>query len=198
MNGNNLTNNLKTQQFWLNVLTSVVAGVIVLAVAAIPFISIGKRIMIVITGTPSGPPVGTIVAWHRDLATPGIISLPSGWIECNGQQVSDPDSPFHGKSVPKLNAEKRFLRGGDTSGVLQDATRVAVVVETNENELFFNRSGRHDTEINGAFEDDPDRLGPHQRAAIMKTASDDLGEGQIYGGRVRPINMSVIWIIRIK
>ena len=37
--------------------------------------------------------------------------LPDGWLECNGQAVSDSDSPFNGATMPQLNNTERFLRG---------------------------------------------------------------------------------------
>ena len=62
-------------------------------------------------------PVGSIIAWHRTFAnTP---SLPDGWVECNGQVLSDSDSPYNGQTIPDLNASsgtERFLRGASTSG----------------------------------------------------------------------------------
>lgn len=62
-------------------------------------------------------PVGTIMAWNKSF--PNTPALPSGWLECNGQTVSDAESPYNGLTLPDLNSTGRFLRGGATSGVLQ-------------------------------------------------------------------------------
>lgn len=64
------------------------------------------------------PPIGSIVAWHRDMA--GVPDLPDGWVECNGQAITDAASPFYRQTVPNLNGEGRFLRGWSTSGVEAD------------------------------------------------------------------------------
>lgn len=59
-------------------------------------------------------PVGAIIAWHKTFTnTP---SLPGNFLECNGQTVSDADSPYNGQTLPNLNGDERFLRGGSTSG----------------------------------------------------------------------------------
>jgi hypothetical protein len=62
-------------------------------------------------------PVGGIVAWNKSMT--GTPSLPSGWVECNGQVLSDAASPYNGRTIPNLNgvsATPRFLRGGTVSG----------------------------------------------------------------------------------
>jgi len=59
-------------------------------------------------------PVGGIVAWVKSM--PGSPSLSNHWVECNGQVLNDPDSPFNGSTIPNLNGQARFLRGGNSSG----------------------------------------------------------------------------------
>jgi hypothetical protein len=63
-------------------------------------------------------PIGAVVAWLKSLTgTPA--TLPAGWVECNGQTISDEDSVYDGVTIPDLNASAgtaRFLRGGTTSG----------------------------------------------------------------------------------
>jgi hypothetical protein len=66
----------------------------------------------------SGVPVGGIIAWAKSLTnTP---ALPIGYVECNGQTLSDANSVYNGIVIPNLNgstdATKRFLRGATTSG----------------------------------------------------------------------------------
>ena len=65
-------------------------------------------------GGGSGVPIGSIVAWHKSHA--GTPALPDGWVECNGQSITDGDSPYNGYSVPELNYSYRFLRGATASG----------------------------------------------------------------------------------
>jgi len=63
-------------------------------------------------------PVGAIVAWHKTFTnTP---ALPSEFVECNGQTLSDTGSVYNTQTIPNLNAASsgthRFLRGSTTSG----------------------------------------------------------------------------------
>lgn len=63
------------------------------------------------------PPLGVVMAWLKSFT--GIPALPDGWVECNGQVLSDIDSPFNGQTIPDLNGSSgtnRFLRGSTTSG----------------------------------------------------------------------------------
>ena len=62
-------------------------------------------------------PIGGIIAWHKDFTnTP---NLPSGWLECNGQTVSDSASPYNGQALPDMNGNdptnKRFILGDSTA-----------------------------------------------------------------------------------
>jgi len=63
-------------------------------------------------------PVGSVIAWLKTFTnTP---ALPTGWVECNGQVLSDALSVYNGQTIPNLNgnseATKLFLRGSTTSG----------------------------------------------------------------------------------
>jgi hypothetical protein len=68
---------------------------------------------------PSGPsvgaiPIGGVAAWLKSMAnTP---ALPAEFVECNGQVLNDPLSPYNGATIPDLNGEARFLVGSSTSG----------------------------------------------------------------------------------
>ncbi len=65
-------------------------------------------------------PIGTILAWHKSLS--GVPGLPTNFVECSGQTLSDKDSPLDGVQIPDLNgaitspSDNRFLRGATTSG----------------------------------------------------------------------------------
>ena len=64
------------------------------------------------------PPVGSIIAWHKSLM--GGAILPTGWVECSGGKVDDPESQIDGASIPNLNGNRHFLRGTDgQTGVAQ-------------------------------------------------------------------------------
>lgn len=51
-------------------------------------------------------PVGAILPY---LAT-SDLRLPENWRYCNGDKVDDPDSPLHGRTLPRL-VDERFLMG---------------------------------------------------------------------------------------
>ena len=62
-------------------------------------------------------PVGAILPWAK--STAGVPALPGEFVECNGQTLSDADSPLNGQSIPDLNGASgtpRFLRGATSSG----------------------------------------------------------------------------------
>ena len=60
------------------------------------------------------PPIGVVMPWLKTMT--GMPTLPDGWVECNGQTLSDSDSPFDGETIPDLNNNDLFLRGNATSG----------------------------------------------------------------------------------
>lgn len=123
-------------------------------------------------------PIGSIIAWHKNFAPPPIGELPSEYMECNGQIIDDPGSPYHGRTLPDLNGDKRFLRGNATSGTLQSPTNI----HTN-------------THYGTIIKENDDGIlagDPHTRP----TAG---GVTDTYPKfKVKPINMSVVWIMRIK
>lgn len=60
-------------------------------------------------------PIGSVVAWLKSLT--GTPALSSGWVECNGQTISDAESVYNGVTIPNLNGgSNRMLRGSSTSG----------------------------------------------------------------------------------
>lgn len=65
-------------------------------------------------------PVGTIMSWAKSM--PNTPPLEGVWVECNGQTLSDPESPYDGQAIPNLNGENRFLKGSTSSGAVGGAT----------------------------------------------------------------------------
>ncbi len=138
-------------------------------------------------------PVGGIIAWHKNLG-PGAPALPPGWLECNGQTVSDADSPFNGITLPDLNGGARFLRGSGTSGLFQD-------------DAF---QGHYHLRNPGGFQESHSIPGTGISWLINIAAAERLeyttgapvSDGTHGVPRVdfetRPTNMSVVWIIKIK
>lgn len=146
------------------------------------------------TSAGNGVPVGTIMAWHKDL--PGTPALPDGWVECNGQVVTDPESPYFDANVPNLNSADgyvsgRFLRGGATSGEMQDGSdmfhgpRIGC-------EHFLWHHGANVNVHDGEF------THPYGNSFLKLSLPDGCYVETVTRRRVRPVNMTVIWIIRIK
>lgn len=141
-------------------------------------------------------PVGGIIAWHKSFAnTP---TLPANFLECNGQVISDANSVYNGQTLPDLNGDGRFLRGDSISGPEQ--------ADASQGHLHA-MSGASVSGTNGLRD-----------AASAGTPWQGVAKGPVAGGRIavdgpvsdgvngtprtasetRPVNMSVVWIIRIK
>ena len=60
-------------------------------------------------------PIGCILPFHKSFTnTP---TLPDGWVECNGQTLSDAESIYNGRTIPNLNVTFSHLLGYTTSGI---------------------------------------------------------------------------------
>jgi hypothetical protein len=63
-------------------------------------------------------PIGTLEAHLKSYTNTPTYS--NKWVECNGQTLSDAESPYNGQVIPNLNgfggATKRLLRGHTSSG----------------------------------------------------------------------------------
>src|SRR5689334_9060120 len=72
-------------------------------------------------------PIGGITAWCKNL--PGVPALAANFVECNGQVLSDVESPLDGQTIPDLNTFGRFLYGnlnsGNTGGIDSFGTSIA-------------------------------------------------------------------------
>lgn len=126
-------------------------------------------------------PLGAIIAWGKTLT--GTPALPAQFLECNGQTVSDADSPFNGQAVPDLNGANRHLRGNSSSG----GTR-----GSNNHTHTFSTSS--DVE-------DGDAAVPQGAGAPITVAA--LGHSHPVSGTTAsaehlPPSYDVVWIIRIK
>ncbi len=139
-------------------------------------------------------PIGTITAWHKNMSTYNNVNLPpisSQWVECNGQTLNDPESVFHQQVIPNLNGAsgtvsspgntytaQMFLRGGTTSGVGQ------------VDEL---KSHNHNYMGIGAYHLFNDGANYNIPAVVTTLTTTAIG-----GSETRPVNMSVVWIMKIK
>lgn len=67
-------------------------------------------------------PIGCLGMWHKALcAGTSVATLAWGWVECNGQVLSDSESPLNGKTIPNINGGGYFIRGSATSGTVQSS-----------------------------------------------------------------------------
>lgn len=150
--------------------------------------------------------------------------------------ISDAASPYNGQSVPNLNGEARFLRGGTTSGTLQ-----AHQFETHghAHNIATNGGGGHDTggqsadhshemytsanfglcggsgiyritfdgdgsnacryptgaQGGGSSNNHTHRVADHNHIMAGGVGAPNAGTT---GGETRPVNMTVVWILKIK
>ena len=157
---------------------------------------VGNRIMTTGVGGGGAPevgPIGIILPWHRHILGAGNpLSLPAGFLECNGQTVADPTSPLDGIVLPDLNGDGRFLRGASVSGTEQDDAL---------------QGHRHAWDVlpGPPLERDEKRVGTGTKTlpsgAVVHVAG--VTTDAVYGdarvaSETRPVNMAVVWIIRIK
>lgn len=140
------------------------------------------------------PPIGSIIAWHKNLT--GVPALPGNWLECNGQVVSDAASPMDGQALPNLNGEARFIRGSATSGDVQNATAVPVIAEFSVGAIFIGNQG----DVTMTPFSDQDAVIPSSPAGrrSIGMSPNDAANPRTRAVRVRPINMSMVWIMRVK
>ncbi len=142
----------------------------------------------------TSPPIGAIIAWHKNLSfTP---DLPYGWVECNGQTLNDGESPYNLQAMPDLNSTPpgiypppngggRFLRGSSHSGDYQNAS----------DHVLGSPGIRYPA--GGSLMDNEDGQLTYTINRVYLNESPDCNCGWQYGYS-RPVNMSVVWIIRVK
>ena len=116
-------------------------------------------------------PIGAIIAWNKTMNN--MPALPDGWLECNGQQINDHDSPLYGQYTPNINSSgtQKFLRGSTSSGATGGSES-------------FSWSHYHGHIQNGGYLD-----------SYYRGASTDV---QGFTMDLKPPYYEVVWIIRIK
>lgn len=151
-------------------------------------------------------PIGGIVAWHKTF--PNTPALPAQFVECNGQTLSDGASPYDGQVIPDLNGDARFLRGAAASGTNQaEGTKIPAVPFTSggrsADHTHFTVNSNDMTKRDGvAHSNQPPAnwFGDAGGSPTTSGSSVDHTHTITGGGdaETRPINMSVVWIMRIK
>lgn len=118
------------------------------------------------------PPVGAVIAWLKSYTnTPQ--TLPTGFVECAGQTLSDADSVYNGQVIPDLNGGI-FLRGDATSGGTGGS---ATMAHTHSGEL---NTGTNITTPGGG------------------SRTPEFTTGAASNAENRPPYYNVVWIMRIK
>ena len=126
-------------------------------------------------------PIGAIVAWAKSLDA-GIPPLLPNFVECNGQVLSDGESPINGATIPNLNGTVgggnlgRFLRGDSTSGTTQTSA---------------NLSHTHTKSSHSAG-------GAGTRVCEASTTSGSITTDADGTTEARPYAYTVVWVMRIK
>ena len=138
------------------------------------------------------PPVGSVIAWLKSYTnTP---ALPTGWVECDGQTLSDAGSVYNGQVIPNLNASgggaQRFLRGATASGGTGgEDTHALSVAELAAHSHTFNVYG-----VTNAGSYQAGAVLPNTLLASPSTST--VGSGTAHENR--PPYYEVVWIMRVK
>lgn len=155
------------------------------------------------------PPIGAVIAWHKSMAGVGPLDPDGGWVECNGQTIVDASSPLNGQVVPDLNGGRRFLRGGATSGTLEaDALQSHRHADAGHGHTMERpgwRDGDSVTPLVMLHNQPSAILLPGLNGAVStgvanigNPTNDPASSAVRTAGETRPLNMSVVWIMRIK
>ena len=127
-------------------------------------------------------PVWTILSWHKSMTW--VPSLKDGWLECDGSVINDSESPMNWQTLPNLNWEARFLRWWAVSWIEQDSSVIT------DRQWYWDPAypilQNNDWTINNFW-----------TSTYMNPLS-NVSSYTIRGHKIRPVNMSVVYIIKIK
>ncbi len=153
-------------------------------------------------------PVGGIIGWHKSFANVPALPASGKWVECNGQVLADAGSPLNGQTIPNLNGAAggadspgqaakvaMFLRGGVTSGTGQTDA-----FQGHWHNIYVDTTGGTGGEGRPAFattsQNTPIAL--VQTFKSKESVSDGTNGTPRTANETRPVNMSVVWIMRVK
>lgn len=142
-------------------------------------------------------PIGVPIPWHKDM--PGVPALPDIYLECDGSVIVDSDSPMNGETLPDLNGDLAFVRGGTTSS------------NTKQDDAFqghrHNGGSRMHSTVNYFYSQESLGAGTSTGASTPGTSrrhytgnptTDTANGTPRTTTETRPINMTMIMIMRIK
>lgn len=132
-------------------------------------------------------PIGVGLPWFKSLTgTPQ--TLPSNFVECNGQTISDVNSVYNGQVIPNLNGSNYFLRGNSTSGGTGgEAAHTLTIAEMPAHTHDYTTPGSNVFKLAGASES--------SGLPSVDTVGSTGGGGSHEN---RPPFYNVVWIVRIK
>ena len=166
------------------------------------------------TGTVSNAPIGTILAWvpKPEKTSSKAVSITDGWMPCDGSLITQ--GQWKGGRTPDRNTIGAFLRGGTEDLVLemeddqvQDHEHSCSATASDHDHGYnAGEDGSEDGEIcgndgtNGC--DDRDTI-TYTKSLRTETAKvpvscsvDGVSSGR-RGSETRPVNMKVLYIIRV-
>ncbi|MGJ8665003.1 MAG: hypothetical protein ACSHW7_01435 [Patiriisocius sp.] len=199
--GNFLTIDWGANNHFLNVQADTGDGLVDLGTTAfksVPYAKLAEKVKNEEKFELGKVPVGAIVAWHGSLSNVGPLS--SEWKLCNGAVINDPESPLDGQLTPNLNGalltstglivRGRFLRGGASSGMLE-------VDSVNRITNITNSTGQTNTQ-NISIPTSGQSVPIANTVGGLTSPATHSTRYTVSNQENRPVNMSVIWIIRIK
>lgn len=149
---------------------------------------------VIVSEVPSTP-IGSIVAWAKTLS--GVPAIPTGWVECDGATLSDPDSPLDGVTMPDLQGGE-FLRGNSSSGGTGGAATVTLTGGESGTSAHVHAAATNSYVTAPAGANDVSGFGgvgaiglATNTAASAEANADDAHENL-------PPYYDVVWIIRVK
>ena len=146
-----------------------------------------------LTNSLSGLPLGTILSWtpYPDRNTQHPVEVPPEWVLCDGAEITE--GIWAGHTTPNLNGEKRFLRGGAVADALNMEEDAINVKSLTVKDWYYHMHGC----AGGAHIGSP-------TSGTCNDCSDDyycertVNIGGSKGTETKPINMNVVFIMKIK
>lgn len=145
-----------------------------------------------------GAQIGDLKPWHKNFQA-GALSLPWGWVAMDGTVIDDAESPFDTETLEDMNGDKRFVRGGATSGTPQDDAMQRVtgffavkhaVIESSGGAI--TASGSSSTLGIGTS------VTNNRVAGFDNSESTSPNPAKTDDVETRPINITMVWIMKIK
>ena len=141
-------------------------------------------------------PIGGVVAWMKSF--PNTPTLADNFVECNGQTVNDPDSPYNNQTTPNLNGvsgeTRRFLRGATASGATGGEDTHTLTIDempSHSHDIILCIEGTGPAGQSYNVNKSPATTLPEESGHITPTGGDVPHEN-------RPPYYEVVWIMRVK